>query len=273
MINQFALLITVYLVGALFTFILFLDLGPFIRSIMAPFIGIYFASQSIAFLYTLNFEASLVRWVITTSLIWISIFLIKTRLRKNSVNVFMNYCYERWNYKVFFRGLLLYSVIAYLLVKMGHATTVPDSTQFEGVGRLIAQGAGILDSVSWLSFLVNGRLLVIGAMHALSRLFGAYSLYSYFPLVSIWFLILVGCLIITCCQPNNRKLTIALTIIILTSLGYYKNFYKYAFMVHSNITAMIYFSLAIISVYLYSRTDKKRLAVFWLLFRGCSHIS
>jgi hypothetical protein len=245
---------------------LFLDLGPLIRSILAPLIGVYFASQSIAVLYIFNLGASILGWTITILLTWMCLFIVRARLKNNSINVFRKYCFEKWDSATFLGGLLLYSLLAYVFVKTGEATVVPDSTQFEGVGRLISQGGRISDKVPWLSFLVNGRLLVIGALHALNRLFGAYALYGYFPLVSTWFLIFLGSLILTCSQFENRKVSIALTIIIIASLGCYKNFYQYAFMIHSNITAMIYFSSAIISVYVYSRTNQKS----WLFFGSLS---
>ena len=113
-----------------------------------------------------------------------------------------------------------------------------------------------------LVFIINGRLLIVGAMHAVNRLFGGYNLYALNPTICYWFVLFVVFLLADLFYVSSRKVKISILILFAVTLGMNKTFLNASFFIHSNAFALVYFCSAIISLYMYSKTGAKS----WIYF-------
>jgi hypothetical protein len=177
------------------------------------------------------------------------------KILKEEKSFSLNKLRTYWLSKEFIFSLFLYSIIATFFVLLGKSSPGSDSTQFEGIGRFLANGGTVRDKPLYLAFLLNGRLLVVGAMHCINRLYGAYSLYALNSTIVIWFLGLATLLLNDLLKNNlTKKLKVLFlgAFVLVTVLQ--KSYYFQIFSIHSNAFAMIYFSLAVISLYLFSKS-------------------
>ena len=134
----------------------------------------------------------------------------------------------------------------------------PDTTQFEATGRYLTQG-GLVDlNTPQITFMLNGRLLIVGAMHAINRLFHGYSLYALNPTICVWLLFFLTYTFFMLNKKVDKIARISLIILFVITLGFYKRFFIGMFDIHSNQLAMIFFTLSIISLYLYLVSEEKK---------------
>ena len=267
-LNQFLFLISVYVVGLTFSIFHFKELGHIVRGCINPFLGIIILSISVGFLIIYNFPINLISVFLVIFILWFVL---------NIKNVMQNF---RSNEKIYLLGsksyliskelitlFILYTVIGTFFILLKTSIAGSDSTQFEGVGRFFANGGKVIDKPPFLAFLLNGRLLVIGAMHALNRLFGSYNLYALNPTIVIWFLCFITLLFYDFLCDLQKLPKIILSGMFFLSLVFSKNFFLQIFYIHSNGFAMIYYSLAIISLYAFTKSGKNswlRLGSFFI---------
>ena len=257
MVNQLYFLISVYLVGAFFSILLFKNLKPGVRYFVTPLLGVSFLSFSVGCLIVFHVPVKLVSVFFVLMILWVLLYYHSyyraVGEEKSILSDFKGY----WPSKEFISSLFLFSIIATFFVFWGKSSPGSDSTQFEGIGRFLANGGTVKDKPPYLSFLLNGRLLVVGAMHCLNRLYGSYSLYALNPTIVIWslsvFTLLFHQLIVD--LPRNKRFL--LTGGFFLAMFLCKNFFFQIFFIHSNAFAMIYFSLAIICLYSFSKSGNE----------------
>ena len=97
-------------------------------------------------------------------------------------------------------------------------------------------------------------------MHCINRLFGSYNLYSLYPLLTVWFSILLVAVLLKLSSGLSIKGIIFLIVSFLFTLLFNKSFIYHGIRISSNGLTMIYFSLSIISLYAF--TYEKNL--YWL---------
>ena len=256
MLNQLFFIISVYIVGAVFSILLFEGLKFTVRHYISPFFGIAFLSLSVGLLIIFNVSINLLSILIVLMIFWVLLYYLRYSFfidRNKGIPLTDHWRY--WLTKDFILLLLLYSIIGSFFVVLGKSYAEPDSTQFEGIGRFLANGGTVRDKPLYLAFLLNGRLLVVGAMHCINRLYGAYSLYALNSTIVIWFLGLATLLLNDLLKNNlTKKLKVLFlgAFVLVTVLQ--KSYYFQIFSIHSNAFAMIYFSLAVISLYLFSKS-------------------
>ena len=208
--------------------------------------------MSVGFLIIFRQEINLSFIFLIASLLWTILytftrFIIKSNKDRN----FLKSQVKIWTSQNSIMYFTLYSVITIIFINLGISSTGSDSTQFEGIGRFLANSGTVDDNPPELPFLLNGRLLVLGAMHCLNRLFGAYSLYALNPTIMIWFSGLFFLFLYKEMFDNSVFLKILLITTFSIIMIFYKNFYFLIFSIQNNSLAMIYFSLSIICIYKY----------------------
>ena len=246
MVNQLYFLISVYLVGSFFSILLFKNLKLSVRYFVTPLLGVSFLSFSVGCLIVFHVPIQLVSVFVVLLILWILLYYHSyyraVGEEKSILSDFKGY----WPSKEFISSLFLFSIIATFFVFWGKSSPGSDSTQFEGIGRFLANGGTLKDQPPYLAFLLNGRLLVVGAMHCLNRLYGGYSLYALNPTILIWSLGFFTLLFRDLMGDLPRERKFILIGLFFLAMFLCKNFFTQIFLIHSNAFAMIYFSLAII---------------------------
>jgi hypothetical protein len=257
MVNQLYFLISVYLVGAFFSILLFKNLKPGVRYFVTPLLGVSFLSFSVGCLIVFHVPIQLVSVFVVLLILWILLYYHSyyraVGEEKSILSDFKGY----WPSKEFISSLFLFSIIATFFVFWGKSSPGSDSTQFEGIGRFLANGGTLKDQPPYLAFLLNGRLLVVGAMHCLNRLYGGYSLYALNPTILIWSLGFFTLLFRDLMGDLPRERKFILIGLFFLAMFLCKNFFTQIFLIHSNAFAMIYFSLAIICLYSFSKSGNE----------------
>ena len=157
MINQLYFILSIFIVGFSFSTLLFSGLKDQIRYLVSPLIGIAFYSFSVGALYCLNTSITIAKIYFILFLIW-------------SLILFLNFKYQENDFKTVFTNIfinhfslntlgifLIYTFLGFIFIHIGSPNVSPDSTQYEGVGRFLAQGGTIKDKIPELPFLINGR--------------------------------------------------------------------------------------------------------------------
>ena len=254
MVNQLYFLISVYLVGAFFSILLFKNLKPGVRYFVTPLLGVSFLSFSVGCLIVFHVPIQLVSVFVVLLILWILLYYHSyyraVGEEKSILSDFKGY----WPSKEFISSLFLFSIIATFFVFWGKSSPGSDSTQFEGIGRFLGNGGTLKDQPPYLAFLLNGRLLVVGAMHCLNRIYGGYSLYALNPTILIWSLGFFTLLFRDLMGDLPRERKFILIGLFFLAMFLCKNFFTQIFLIHSNAFAMIYFSLAIICLYSFSKS-------------------
>ena len=256
--NQFLFIISIYILGMLFTPVLFKDFTDRMKFLIFPFVGVGLWGLSAGIIYVSGFRMSKVSFLLTILLIWLVVGQITQKGRylekvRESVFSICKTTFTKENAGIFF----LFTLFALFFLTLGIGRVSPDSTQFEGVGRLLAQGGNISNPVRELPFLLSGRLLIVGAMHAVNRVFGCYSLYALNPIISYWFLLFLCVFLSRMIAFPSKAIKIAILLFFIVCLGLNKNYLNASFFIHSNAFAMVYYGLAIIGLYIYAVSRKK----------------
>jgi|TARA_B100000959_G_scaffold286139_1_gene363528 hypothetical protein len=251
---QLILLIFVYLAGSLFIWLILPQLKSIDKQLLSPFIGIGFSAIAVGALLILQLSLTLISFFISLLLIF---FTIKQILNK----ILPQYVPSKFSIKEFVFDtisipLIVYVIISILFVKIGYGNASPDSTTFEGIGRYLEQGGILKSNVLELPFILNGRLLIVGSMHVINRMFHDYHLYALNPTICVWLLIFLSYTILKVYSPIN-KLNRFSIFLFLISLGLYKHYFNGMFDIHSNQLAMVYFTLSIVSLYLFSALNDR----------------
>ena len=270
--NQFLFILSIFVLGLCFSELLFPELKSIIRYYVSPFVGIGFMSLAVGLLIVIGSPVTLQKVGIILIGYWLMIYFslrhsqciptMRRGLFMKSLNQYIN---------INFIGVFIsYFLIVIIFVLIGKSSTVSDSTQFEGIGRFLANGGTIDDQPPLLSFLLNGRLLVVGAMHCLNRLFGSYSLYALYPTFHIWFL---GFIILSYSSlrrhlSSNNKIPLLLLLVFIMFSN--KSFNYQIYHVHSNGLAMIFCSISIMSLYLFKKSKNKSWLIFGSFILGIS---
>jgi len=252
---QWAFLIFLYLLGSLFINVLFSDLSNRDCQLLSPFFGIGFSGLAVGLLLIVRIPLSLPVFFLCLSII---LYTAKMLMNKPSLYTF--------SWSQLFSGVLsnvlsisfvLYIAVSCFFVLMASAYASPDSTQYEGAGRYLEQGGLVHFNTPRMVFMLNGRLLIVGAMHAINRLFHGYSLYALNPTMCVWLIIFLAHTIFMLYRTKDKVTQIFLALIFSVTLGFYKHFFVIMFHIHSNSLAMIFFTLSIVSLYLYSISGEK----------------
>ena len=252
---QWVFLIFIYLLGSLYINTLFPYLSRMDCQLLSPFFGVGFSSLAVGFLLILSIPLSLLRLFI---LLIIIIYITRLTFKKTSYYVLP------WSKilsgilsNVFSFTFVLYALISGLAVIVAFGYASPDSTQFEGAGRYLAQGGLAQKTTTQIAFMLNGRLLIVGAMHAINRLFNGYSLYALNPTLSIWFIIFLAFKYFYLLRNMEKFTRIILVLFFVITLALYKHVFNGMFHIHSSQLAMIFFTISIISLYLFSIGEEK----------------
>ena len=246
---QWAFLIFLYLLGLLYIDILFPDLQNRDRQFLSPFFGVGFSALAVGLLLIVRIILSL--WVFIMCLL-IILCLARVFTQKFSLYTFsLRQSLNKFLFDVFSAPFLVYAVLSYLFSMIVLSDASPDSTQFEGAGRYLVQGGLVNFNTPQMAFMLNGRLLIVGAMHALNRLFHGYHLYAVNPTMSVWLLLFLAYTIFVSKKTIDKVTRIFLAFFFMITLGFYKHFFNGMFDIHSNQLAMIYYSLAIVSLYFF----------------------
>ena len=244
-----------YIIGSVFSIFFLSGITPLIRNSISPILGLSYLSFAVGFLIISNQVVSLLSVFSILVLLWSFLFYYYyVRPLKYEKGYFNELLKSISISNEFLYSIFFYSVISIFFVYMGKSSPGSDSTQFEGIGRFLANGGTIKDEPQYLSFLLNGRLLVVGAMHCLNRLFGGYSLYALNPTIVIWSLVIFSLLYYKELNKFSTKKKYILTGLFLIAMLFCKKFFLQIFFIHSNAFAMIFFSLSIISLYLFARS-------------------
>ena len=261
--NQFLFIISNYILGMLFTPILFNKLPNRMKCLIFPFVGVGVWGLSAGFIYMCGFTMTKLSLLLMILLIWLVVGQITQKGRylekvRESVFSIGKAIGTKENACIF----LLFALFVLFFLTSGIGRVSPDSTQFEGVGRLLAQGGSINNSVRGLPFLLSGRLLIVGAMHAVNRVFGGYSLYALNPIISYWFLLFICVFLSQMITFPSKAIKMAILFCFVVCLGFNKNYLNASFFIHSNAFAMVYYGLAIIGLYIYAISRERT----WIYF-------
>jgi len=263
MINQLYFILSIYVVGFTFSSLLFSGIKIHIRHLASPLMGIAFYSFSVGLLYSFNISISIITLYFVLILQWSTIFFIK-RIRDRETDL-KTICLDITKNHFTKNALGIFSIyllLSTIFIFFGSPNVSPDSTQYEGVGRFLAQGGTIKDRVPELAFLINGRFLVVGAMHCINRLFGSYNLYALYPLLTAWCLGFLGILFYSLNKELPKNYKLFLSIIFILTLGLYKNYVYHGIRISSNGLTMMYFSLSILCLYIYTHKEN----ISWVYF-------
>ena len=252
---QWAFLIFLYLIGLLYINVLFPNLSNNHRQLLSPFFGVGFSGVVVGFLLIARIPLSLPYFFICLLLILIFAKILLKILYLHNLSWGQLFAHTSSN--VLSISFVLYLVISCFFVLSGFADASPDSTQFEATGRYLAQGGLVHSSTPQMAFMLNGRLLIVGAMHAMTRLFGGYSLYALNPTMCVWLLLFLAYTIFILNRKVDKVTKIFLLFFFVITLGFYKHFFNGMFDIHSNQLAMIFFTLAIVSLYLFAVSVEK----------------
>jgi len=253
--DQLIFMLSVYVVGFLFSILVFTNLDNHIKQAISPLIGIAFYSFSVGFLYIIGIPVLVESLFYLLITLWVTIYFVKVRLNRKYRSEMPFLDIKRNIFSKYALGMfLVYLLLGVLFVFLGSPNISPDATQYEGLGRFLAQGGNVSNFVPELPFLINGRFLTIGAMHGLNRLFGSYNLYALYPLMTVWFLGLIGLIFYNMNKELSLKSRIFLVTGLILTLGLYKNYAYHGVRIGSNGLAMIYFSFSIYTLYIYSKT-------------------
>ena len=252
---QWAFLIFLYLIGLLYINVLFPNLSNNHRQLLSPFFGVGFSGVVVGLLLIARIPLSLPYFFICLFLILIFGKILLKNLYLQ--NLSWRQLFTHTSSNVLSIYFVLYLVISCFFVLSGFADASPDSTQFEATGRYLAQGGLVHSSTPQMAFMLNGRLLIVGAMHAMTRLFGGYSLYALNPTMCVWLLLFLAYTIFILNRKVDKVTKIFLLFFFVITLGFYKHFFNGMFDIHSNQLAMIFFTLAIVSLYLFAVSVEK----------------
>ena len=261
--NQFLFIISIYIVGMLFTPILFNNLSNRIMCLISPFVGVGVWGLSAGVIYVSGLKVTMLSLLLTILIVWLIVGQITQKgrfLEKIRASVFSigKETFTKENAGIF----VLFALLTLFFLTLGIRRVYPDSTQFEGVGRLLAQGGNIKDAVRELPFLLSGRFLIVGAMHGINRIFGGYSLYALNPVISYWFLLFLCVSLFRMISFPSKAIKIAILLCFIVSLGFNKNYLNASFFIHNNAFAMVYYGLSVISLYLYAISRER----MWIYF-------
>ncbi len=253
--NQCAFLIFLYFMGLLYTNVLFPYLNNRDRRLLSPFLGIGFSGVAVGLLLIVGIPISLPSFSICLLLI---LYFARVLIKKLSLDALSwSQSFNKILSDVFSVPFVFYAVLSCFFSLTVFADALPDSTQFEGTGRYLAQGGLVNPNAPDMSFMLNGRLLIVGAMHALNRLFHGYSLYALNPTMCVWLLFFLAYTIFMLNKTVDKVTRIFLVFSFAITLGLYKHFFNGMFDIHSNQLAMIFFTLAIVSLYLFAVSVEK----------------
>ena len=234
---------------------------------MSPFIGIGFYSLSVMILFVLNYPLTLSRLFLLTGIIWICTYnIFKFQNSNNNSKIFTEIIFNRLFLFKSFVCFSAYFLLVLFCIKGFITDASPDSTQYESVGRFLAQGGTLKDDVSLKPFLINGRLVLVPAMIGIARLFGCYTPYAFYPMLSFWLLITITIILYDLMDNINRSHRLILSLVFFLVLGFYKNFFNYSFDIGSNSVSMVFFSLSILSLLLFLKYEAHQ----WLYFGSVS---
>ena len=263
MINQLYFILSIYVVGFTFSSLLFSGIKIHIRHFTIPLIGIAFYSFAVGFLYSFNINVTIIAIYLVLFVLWSSILFIKNiKYQKNNFKTVCTTIIKNHLTKNALGIFSIYLLLSTIFIFLGSPNVSPDSTQYEGVGRFLAQGGTITDRVPELAFLINGRFLVVGAMHCINRLFGSYNLYALYPLLTAWCLGFLGILFYSLNKELPKNYKLFLSIIFILTLGLYKNYVYHGIRISSNGLTMMYFSLSILCLYIYTHKEN----ISWVYF-------
>ena len=252
---QWAFLIFLYLIGLLYINVLFPNLSNNHRQLLSPFFGVGFSGVVVGFLLIARIPLSLPYFFICLLLILIFAKILLKILYLHNLSWGQLFAHTSSN--VLSISFVLYLVISCFFVLSGFADASPDSTQFEATGRYLAQGGLVNSSTPQMAFMLNGRLLIVGAMHAMTRLFGGYSLYALNPTMCVWLLLFLAYTIFILNRKVDNVTRILLLLFFVITLGFYKHFFNGMFAIHSNQLSMIFFTVSIVSLYFFTVTEEK----------------
>ena len=249
-IYQLIFLTFLYLVGSLFMWSIFPQLKPIDKQLLSPFVGIGFSAIGVGALLILQVSLSLISFFVSLLIIIIGIKLFFSKMvtsyfpSKLSIKDFV--------FNAISIPFILYVIISLSFLKIGYGDASPDSTGFEGVGRYLEQGGVLKSNVHELPFILNGRLLIVGSMHAINRMFHGYNLYALNPTMCFWLLIFMSYTIFKMNKALDISKRLSILLFFLITLGLYKRYFSGMFDIHNNQLAMVYFTLAFLSLYLFS---------------------
>ena len=254
MTQQITFIISVYIVGTIFSFSFLRGIKPLIRNSISPLLGLSYLSFSVGLLIIFNIKVTLISIYAIILILVPMQYYFQSKWHKHNGILFINQLsIDKIFSQNYLYPFLLFSLISIILVLSGKSSPGSDSTQFEGIGRFLANGGRISNEPRYLSFLLNGRLLVIGALHTINRLYGSYSLYALNPTIVIWSLIIFTLIYYDLLINYSKNKKLLLSSLFFIALLFSNKFYLQIFFIHSNPFAMIFFSLSIISLYAYSK--------------------
>ena len=252
---QCAFLIFLYLIGLLYINVIFPHLSNNHRQLLSPFFGVGFSGIAVGLLLIVRIPLSLPVFFMCLLLI---LYLTRVLIKKLSLyTLSWSQSFNKILSDVFSAPFVLYAVVSCFFSLTAFADASPDSTQFEATGRYFAQGGLVHPSTPQMAFMLNGRLLIVGAMHAINRLFHGYSLYALNPTMCVWLLFFLAYTIFLLNKTVDKVTRIFLVFSFAITLGFYKHFFNGMFDIHSNQLAMIFFTLAIVSLYLFAVSVEK----------------
>ena len=252
---QWAFLIFLYFLGSLYTKILFPHLCSKDRQFLSPFLGVGFSGIVVGLLLIVRIPLSLPLFFICLLFI---LCIAKIIMKKPSsyTHSWSQSCKDMLS-NIFSIPFVLYMAVSCFFSLTVFAGAYPDSTQFEGAGRYLVQGGLVHPNTPQMVFMLNGRLLIVAAMHAINRLFHGYSLYALNPTMCIWLLFFLGYTMFLINKKIDKITRIFLVYFFVITLGFYKHFFNEMLYIHSNQLAMIFFTISIVSLYLYAVTEEK----------------
>ncbi len=143
-----------------------------------------------------------------------------------------------------------------------------DSWSYISMSRILPRNAGFPVTPIRLWFFDYG--FFVGLIFTGASFLEFDYVYTYMPIISIWFMLCFGWLLFTA-QRNYLSTLWAGLLSGLAVLIYASSFYIifHSFYIHANLTASVYFTLAVISLWFYA-TEKK---IIWLILETLFVIS
>lgn len=272
--NQFLFVISNYIVGILFTPILFNGFSTRMNCLIAPFVGVGVWGLSVGIVYMSGFKTTMPSLLLTIAVAWLGVSQIVAKgrygekVKGSALNV--GKAIVSGDNAVLFS---LFVLLALSFLALGIGRVSADSTQFEGVGRLLAQGGTIESPVRELPFLLSGRFLIVGAMHGINRLFGGYGLYALNPVIAYWFLLFLCVSLSRMITFSSKTVRVAILLGFVACLGFNKNYLNASFFIHNNAFAMMYYGLSLIGLYLYAVSRERMWVYFGSLMLGIAALT
>jgi hypothetical protein len=158
-------------------------------------------------------------------------------------------------------ALILYSILGSLCYRFANVSIGCDAYMTLGLSHYLANGGAPTE------YLFYARQIFVPALHGTGMLFGMDEMFAIYPLTGIWFLGLLGAIVFTALphvgitSGSKRFLLACLSAFALCSIGAYA---RHSFYVGDNLFSAIFFTVAVIGLYLY-RLEKSR---DWLTISG-----